>query len=432
MRFPGYAALVRAFVAIIVALAGLVRLLPAAEVNVARLAGGSLAGELRVWNATELIVATDQGEQRIPLNQLLSVRFSRPDETPSNDSAKSPVAELIDGSQIPLAEYRVTGARAVISLPAVVTANQQEITLPVRQISAVRLKALSPTAAGQWDEIRAQNLPGDVLVVMKRGGESLDYVEGVVGDLSADKIDFKLDGEATRADRAVAAGVTYFRRDARAPSDPRCVIHGKSGLKAVVAEASVNGDSLRLKTMSGAELTWPLEDISLADFSAGKIAYLSDLDPASQQWTPLVALPSTAGAAAAYGKVRRDSSPFGGQLSLASSENAAANQRDRTRLFDKGLAIRSRTELVYRLPAGYRRFTAVAGIDSRAAAGGNLKLSIHGDDRVLFSRDIAGNEPPVPLDLEIAGVRRLTVSVDYGRNLDTGDWLILGDARIVK
>jgi hypothetical protein len=179
-------------------------------------------------------------------------------------------------------------------------------------------------------------------------------------------------------------------------------------------------------------LTWPLEDLTLADFSAGKIAYLSDLEPASQHWTPLVALPSTASAAAAYGKVRRDSSAFGGPLALVSSENAAANQRDRTRLFDKGLAIRSRTELVYRLPAGYRRFTALAGIDPHAAAGGNVKLTIEGDDRELFSREIAGNEPPVPLDFEIAGVRRLTITVDYGRNLDTGDWLILGDARVVK
>ena len=62
----------------------------------------------------------------------------------------------------------------------------------------------------------------------------------------------------------------------------------------------------------------------------------------------------------------------------------------RTQIFSKGLALRSRTELVYRLPAGFRRFTAIAGIDPATRASGNVRLSIYGDDRPLFEADIAG------------------------------------------
>jgi hypothetical protein len=74
----------------------------------------------------------------------------------------------------------------------------------------------------------------------------------------------------------------------------------------------------------------------------------------------------------------------------------------------------------------------LAGIDPHAAASGNVKLSIQGDGRDLFVKDVAGTEPPATVDVDIANVRRLTIFVDYGRNLDQGDWLILGDARIVK
>ena len=240
-----------------------------------------------------------------------------------------------------------------------------------------------------------------------------------------------MDGETTRADRSLAAGVLYFRRDASAAGEGQFVVHGKSGLKAVLAEATVNGEALRMKTKSGVEFAWSLDDIVLADFSAGKIAYLSDLDPASQTWTPLVALPSTVSTAAAYGKLRRDRSPFGGPLTLSSLDESLS-KRGRELTFDKGLALRSRTELIYRPPAGYRRLTAVAGIDPKAAASGNVKLTILGDDRELLSKDIAGNEPPLPIDVDITNARRITILVDYGRNLDSGDWLILGDARIVK
>jgi hypothetical protein len=63
---------------------------------------------------------------------------------------------------------------------------------------------------------------------------------------------------------------------------------------------------------------------------------------------------------------------------------------------------------------------------------GNVSLLIQADDKVLLEKEIGGNGPPEPIDLNIAGARRLSIVVDYGRNLDKGDWLNLCDARIVK
>jgi hypothetical protein len=117
---------------------------------------------------------------------------------------------------------------------------------------------------------------------------------------------------------------------------------------------------------------------------------------------------------------------------LASVDNLAATPIAQPQSFDKGLALRSRTELTYRLPAGFRRFTASAGIDPSTRAGGNVRLEIFGDDRPLLQADIVGNEPPHVIDLRIDNVKRLKIIVDYGHNLDTGDWLNLCDARIVK
>ena len=98
----------------------------------------------------------------------------------------------------------------------------------------------------------------------------------------------------------------------------------------------------------------------------------------------------------------------------------------------RGLALRSRTRLVFRLPGKFNRLRAVAGIDDADQEHGHVRLSIEGDGRVLFDGAIAGGQPPQELDIDLSGVKRLTILVDYGEQGDVGDFLDLCDARILK
>jgi hypothetical protein len=402
----------------------------AIDVTATRLDGESLSGELASWSGADIVLTTPQGNETIRLPNLLSLRFAAESKT---RDANAPLLGLVDGSQLPISEFRVAGTRATVAIAATnADSTKQNLTLSTSQIAAVRLQALSPAVLPQWDEIRQLNLPSDLLVLATRGGESLDHVESVLGDVTSDKIEFKLDGDSTRADRAAVAGLIYFHRESRPAAEPICIVTGRGGLRAFVLQASMSGDALRMKTVSGVEFVWPQSELLLADFSAGKVAYLSDLEPSTERWTPLVGLPSAAAAASAFGRVRRDRSPFDKPLALWVPDDAAPDGRGHERSFAKGLAIRSRMELVYRLPSGFRRFSAVAGIDPSTSASGNVRLTIQADERTLLETEIAGEQPPKPIELDVAGVRRLTIIVDYGRNLDTGDWLILGDARVVK
>ncbi len=295
----------------------------------------------------------------------------------------------------------------------------------------MQLRPLDVPLAAQWDEMRRQNLANDVLAVLKKDGKSLDYVEGVMGDISDDKIEFKLEGKTQRVDRAKIAGAIYYRPNRRSHEEPRATIQGRSGLRISAMHLELKDSRLELTTTAGAKLSWPLDDLSLADFSAGKLMYLSDIEPASANWTPLVGLPAAATLAAEYGQPRRDKSAYGGPLALVMKDGESVSTQAATR-FNKGLALRSRTEIIYRLPAGFQRFLALAGIDPLTSADGNVRLTISGDDRKLLDTEIAGDQPPHPIQLEIANIKRLKIVVDYGQNLDSGDWLNLCEARIVK
>jgi hypothetical protein len=156
------------------------------------------------------------------------------------------------------------------------------------------------------------------------------------------------------------------------------------------------------------------------------------LTPLASDWTPLLGLPASATVARRAGQPRFDQSFYGGPLSLVFPAEDANSSRQRIETYTRGLALRSRSELTFRVPEKFRRFTAVAGIEPEVRQQGDVRLVIEGDGQVLFDEPIAGTGSPVPIDLPVTGIRRLRVLVDYGENWDTGDLLHLCDAKFTK
>jgi hypothetical protein len=405
----------------------------AANVTASRLDGSTISGDLRNWSENQVVIAAPGGEEQIPVEQLMSIRWLAPPAAEKQAAAEaSGLAELIDGTLIPFNSVRIDSGKAILTFERPGDANNNQLTVPAAKLAAVRFQRLVPTLAGQWDQIRGLKLATDALVVLKRDGQSLDYYEGGIGDVTQESVEFKLDGETNHVDRSRVAGLIYFRPNRKQLAEPRVSLHGRSGLRASAMQVKVENSLVSITTTGGDMFTWPVDDIELADFSRGKVMYVSDMEPASQNWAPLISLPSGDTLAAEYGQPRRDRSAFGDKLSLLAQGSDEDSSPGAKQSFDKGLAVRSRTELVYRLPAGFNRFKAHAGIDPATRTSGNLRLAIFADDRPLLETDVAGDQPPQAVDVEITGAKRLRILVDFGQNQDTGDWLNLCDAKIVK
>ncbi len=405
----------------------------AADVTATTLDGTAVVGRLESWDEGQMVLATAEGGRQIAEAELLSLHGpAAPAASSAAGSALDPAIELVDGTLLPITDYRAAGKRATVTLDCPVAVGDPAVSLVTRQVATVQLQPLDAKLAGQWNDIRDLGLPGDVLVVMKRDGESLDYVEGVVGSVSAKTVRFTMDGQTLSIDRDKVAGVVYYRTDRQSGDASRCVLVGNDGVRINASRVRLEDGLLQVATVAGVELSWPWNEFSLADFSAGKLVFLSDLDPAVERWTPLVALPSAASLASDYGRPRRDASAFGRPLAIRFPPDATNPLAGHQQTYSKGLALRSHTELEYRLPRGFRRFVATAGIEPSTAASGSVRLTILGDGRPLLETSVAGDAPPVPIELDISGVKRLAITVDYGENLDTGDWLNLCQARIVK
>jgi hypothetical protein len=91
------------------------------------------------------------------------------------------------------------------------------------------------------------------------------------------------------------------------------------------------------------------------------------------------------------------------------------------------------TEVTYRLPPGrYRSLTALAGIDDRARPEGDARLLVYGDEKLLFEAVLTGRDKPLPVEIDLSGVNRLKLKVDFGEGQEVQDHVDFCDARIMK
>ena len=292
------------------------------------------------------------------------------------------------------------------------------LELATRDIRAVRLQSQTDSVAAEWSRILESGADGDLLVI--REGDSIDYHRGVLGAVDDNVVRFDLDGELLPVKRSKVHGLVYYQSAGRNLPEPVCRVIDSDGSQWMVRTIRLEDEDFAWTTPLGLEVTRRPAEVARIDFSQGKITYLSDLEPESVVWTPYFGTGKGQPTLSGFFAPRKDRGLDPGPLQLGGKR------------YRKGLALHSRTKMVYRLPGPCRRFKATVGIDDRVRPQGNVRLVIQGDERVLLETVVAGTDPPMPIDLDVTGVRRLGILVDFGGDLDVADHLDLCEARVAK
>jgi hypothetical protein len=172
-------------------------------------------------------------------------------------------------------------------------------------------------------------------------------------------------------------------------------------------------DRLSARAQFGADLELPLAAVESLRFLGGCADYLSDLQPAEYKFEPYFDLDWP---------VLRDRSVSGSFLSLRGVE------------YPKGLGLHSRISVTYRLDGKYRRLRATLGIDDAAGGKGSALFEVLLDGKPAFRSDVlTGTSAAAALDrIDLAGVKLLTLRVDYATEGDIGDHADWCDALLVK
>jgi hypothetical protein len=378
------------------------------EVQVNTLDGRAINGTLESMSSDS--VALKSGDSAVTVKS--SDLHSLVPKSPGEDSAKKPTAwvDLVDGSRLPVESFSVQDGKATITL-----LDGAVLGLTTRQVRWVRYSKLDEPDA----ELAQTEAAGDLLGVKKR--DSVDYLEGVIGDVSKEAVHFTIGGEVLPVNPSKVDSLVFAARPAAGDGPAAaCVVEETTGASLLAKTIELKDGTVHLSLLGGGSVERPLEVIRRLDFSAGKLTYLSDLKPQSVQWTPFFDLGKQSPALAKFLGPRFDRGREHETMRLGGQE------------YKKGISLTSRTEIVFKVPSQARRFRAIAGIDDGVADLGSVQLIVSGDGRPLYSGKLTGKDPPAELDLDLAGVRRLSIVVDFGDDLDVGDHLNLCEARIVK
>ena len=271
----------------------------------------------------------------------------------------------------------------------------------------------------EWARLVKLKADSDLLVV--RDEENLDYHKGVLHDVTEDVVRFELDGEMLPVKRSKVYGFVY--RHATEPDLPPAVCRITDCRRlAMVGPIARAGRRVAMDHARRSESVAAAGQVVEIDFSGGKIVYLSDMEPENRS----IGLPIL------RREVRcpRRNSSTRRAATAASNRRAAAIGRHAN--MRKGLALYCRTEMVYRLPARFSRFQAVAGIDDAVRPSGKVRLIDPRRRQGAAGSRHSGSDPPRTVDLDLTGVRRLTIVVDFAGSLSTGDRLLLCNARVSK
>lgn len=181
----------------------------------------------------------------------------------------------------------------------------------------------------------------------------------------------------------------------------------RPGLDLVV----VDGGGIALAVAPQARLDAATLGAAPLRVEGGRRRYLSDLKPASVREDGM------------FGVVwpyARDSAIGNGPLLLAGTRYA------------KGLTVHSVATLGWKLDGAMARLRAQVGIADQVAPEGDCIAIIRGDGRELWRARVRGGEAVRSLDLDLAGVDALTLTVEAGEHHDIGDHLVLADAQLIR
>jgi hypothetical protein len=368
------------------------------------------------------------------LANVIDVRFGNSDEPPAPKQSNAQFVQLLDGSALLVSDIEATAEFVTAG-----SAESKSLRIPRSAVRATRLQTLEEDWEPQWAAFLQRNNNKDLLIVAKRDGSGLDFLAGVVSAVGAEEVPFLLDGDEIPVPRARVFGIVFAKQDPKAS-----VLNGSirlsltDGTQLMASKLSLTGETLNVDTSWGQSLDVSMDRLAAIDFSSGRIHFLSDLEPLSEQyfgldppgreWGPLFEEDrATRTGMSRQWKMSRDSFPNSGRPPLTL----------RGKQYRKGLCIFPSARVEYALDGRYSSLQAVVGVDDEVAfnqlAGkppSVVELRVESDGDEVFRKLVTAPEEPVELKLDLKGVTTLAIIVDFGDESSTCDYLDIANARL--
>jgi hypothetical protein len=287
-----------------------------------------------------------------------------------------------------------------------------ELKLPLEWVAGILLSP--PVDRQQADQLRFQLLSSDTRtqtdrLILLNG----DELSGEIIALADSALKIRTAVGETSVSKEKIAAIAFDPSLAAKPNgkQPRFWIGLKDGSRLLASALTVDGGQAKIKSAALAQLTVsPVKLVALQPLD-GRTVYLSDLKPAEYQYIPFLDL---------KWPYRIDRNVLGTQL------------RAGGHLHLKGLGMHTAARLTYDIDKPYRALAAETAIDDQTSGQGSAIFRVYTDDgsgkwQLKYESPIVrGGATLLPISVDIAGAKRLSLLVDFADHGDIqahADWL---------
>ncbi|MDR3111112.1 MAG: NPCBM/NEW2 domain-containing protein [Planctomycetaceae bacterium] len=339
---------------------------------------------------------------------------------------------LTDGSRVFVTEYVARGPDASFTLFGKTTPN----SVPLSEIAALIMTGVTAPAntpkfdiekvlTPEWQTFLRTQTVDDRLIVTRAG--SLDAFNGIIREATRERIVFETDGEQMPVPRAKVSGLIY-RRTSATQRPELAVVTDVAGNRYVVSELKFENDKLLWQGVANWSGELSPNVCESIVFPQANVIPLTALKPVtvvrklSFDWNESTNATDEKTPKQLFMQLtspRFDNAKLADGLasgllnnSLSGNEVGGTVQLDGV-VYDNCLRLSGKTTLTYELPETVVRLRGIAGIDDADRPNSRAKLSIAGDGATLFEQVLSGDELATELRLELNGVRKLVISVDF-------------------
>ncbi len=291
-----------------------------------------------------------------------------------------------------------------------------KIDLPIKLVSGVIFHPpLDPAKLDQFVARVTSSAGHNDRVLLDNG----DELTGTVAELTPAILRLQIESGKIDVDIGQLSAVIFnpLLVEKQRNSGLRALVGFFDGSRVTAVALVSQASSMQLKLAEGADISAQIDSIVAVQTLGGRTIYLSDLMPASYRHLPYLQL---------GWPLKTDRSVLGRTL------------RAGGHVFAKGLGMHSPARVTYELDKPFRRFESEVALDAECGDRGSVVFRVFVNDgsgkliEAAKSETVRGGDPPVPISVDLAGAKRISLLVDFadhGDELDHADWL---NARLVR
>jgi hypothetical protein len=325
-------------------------------------------------------------------------------------------AILVNGDRLP-GEFLI-GDDAAVFLKS--SLNSKGLRVPLPAIRVLWVAAPPATAPEFPDRYAWLDANRRTDVVLLRNGDT------VAGDIVAFTSDGRLrikktaDGGTVTLESQSMAAIAFNPSLAavRKLKGPYARLVLADGTRLSVANPTADATTLKATTLFGTGIEVPVRELVALDVRQGRATPLADLKPKAEAVEPYNALAWT---------WQPNRTVKHRPIQLRAKSGVAT--------FDSGLGTHPKTTLTYALDGKYRAFTALVGLDAETGRRGQAKVSILVDGKIQSIPELeslSAAHDPVPVRIDLAKAKELTLVVDFGPNGDVQADVNWADAMLIE